>query len=144
MPALPAPSRQGGGFPCNKHKEGYIYCIASNPPDCPSEERAILGTEVTRLVIGMKRWVGKKTVPAVPSATFPAMGESRLLPVCICCRETPAGGIRDGLVLYGRFLCSACEQEIALLSIANPRYLFFRERIREFLHGYFLVTGPLP
>jgi hypothetical protein len=64
-----------------------------------------------------------------------------LVPVCVCCRRVPVGGFRDGLVLQGRFLCSACELEITFLAAADPRYSYFRERIREFLHGYLLSVG---
>jgi|GEM_PF-4902579 len=94
--------------------------------------------------MGVKRWVDKDTVPTVCPVDAPARGERRLLPICVCCRETPTGGIRDGLVLHGRFLCSGCEQEITALTTADPRYPYFRDRIREFLDGYFVESGPLP
>ncbi len=47
---------------------------------------------------------------------------SKLLPICIVCGETPTLGIMDGVVLRGKFLCSACEHNILSLEVASPDY----------------------
>ncbi|NLN06162.1 MAG: sigma factor G inhibitor Gin [Firmicutes bacterium] len=48
---------------------------------------------------------------------------------CFVCSRPATGGLR----IFTSFLCWSCEQELLLLSVDDPRYLFFVEKIRQAL-----------
>ena len=62
----------------------------------------------------------------------------KVLPVCFLCSNVPAGGIRNGFLLRGIFICRDCEQELInskpeekeeeyLLTIAKLRHILFKD-----------------
>ncbi len=57
--------------------------------------------------------------------------KGNLLPVCLVCHRTPDRGIRDGLVLGGKFICYACEQEIVSLRGDELTYGRVIDRLKE-------------
>lgn len=56
-----------------------------------------------------------------------------LLPVCLVCEETPIRGIRDGIILAGRFICEMCQQELARPGMPAPRYYSVVQKFKDFL-----------
>lgn len=61
-----------------------------------------------------------------------------VLPVCFLCAQVPAGGIRNGFLLRGIFICRECErglintkpedkEEEYLLTIAKLRHILFKD-----------------
>jgi hypothetical protein len=53
--------------------------------------------------------------------------QEKLMPLhCIICQEER----RDGLELFGKFICTMCEQEIVDTSVADPKYLYFLSRLK--------------
>lgn len=59
------------------------------------------------------------------------MENSKLLPVCIVCGETPPLGIIDGVVLRGKFLCTNCENRILAMDLSSLEYEAVVEKIKE-------------
>ena len=55
----------------------------------------------------------------------------KLLPICIICGETPPLGIADGVILRGRFLCTACEKEILTLDVDSSDYELVVEKLKS-------------
>jgi len=56
---------------------------------------------------------------------------SNLLPVCLVCGETPAGGIRGGIMILRKFLCHRCEDDITGLTLEHPRYEQVKEQLKK-------------
>lgn len=56
---------------------------------------------------------------------------SNLVPKCISCERTPEGGIREGVLIGKKFLCSKCEGKITRLSVDDENYAFFTERLKK-------------
>ncbi|MEW6663276.1 MAG: sigma factor G inhibitor Gin [Bacillota bacterium] len=56
-----------------------------------------------------------------------------LLPVCLVCEETPVKGIRDGIILAGRFICERCQQELTIPGMPERRYYSVVQKFRDFL-----------
>lgn len=55
----------------------------------------------------------------------------KLLPRCVLCEQVPRLGISDGFLLYGQFICSACETKILTLAYHDPNYQELVERLRR-------------
>lgn len=54
-----------------------------------------------------------------------------LLPICMICEETPPGGIAEGIVVSGYFLCMRCEKEIVRTRVGDSRYPDLKEKIKK-------------
>lgn len=62
----------------------------------------------------------------------------KVLPVCFLCSRVPEGGIRNGFLLRGIFICKDCERELInskpeekeeeyMLTIAKLRHILFKD-----------------
>ncbi len=60
---------------------------------------------------------------------------AKILPLCIICEQVPSGGIRDGIVVAGSFICSRCEQEIVKTEIGAASYSYFQEKLKKLWRG---------
>lgn len=63
------------------------------------------------------------------------MEEKKILPVCIICEQVPSGGIRDGIMISGGFICSKCEQEIVRIQAGEAGYDYFQQKLKRLWRG---------
>lgn len=47
---------------------------------------------------------------------------TKILPICLICKETPLNGMRDGIMIGGKFICSTCEEDIVNISYHDDSY----------------------
>ena len=50
-------------------------------------------------------------------------------------RKCRKGGIADGFVLIGQFICSGCEQKITNLNYDDPIYTMMVQTLKEIIYG---------
>ncbi|TCX49000.1 inhibitor of sigma-G Gin [Dehalobacter sp. 12DCB1] len=58
-----------------------------------------------------------------------------IYPRCSLCRNTPLNGLYDGFRLAGKFICSACEEQIMTADVRTPKYQENLLLIRKVLYG---------
>lgn len=46
---------------------------------------------------------------------------------CIVCREEN----KRGIMIFGKFLCMECEQDIVATDVSDPRYAYYIECMKE-------------
>ncbi|HHW39718.1 MAG TPA: hypothetical protein GXX19_00945 [Syntrophomonadaceae bacterium] len=54
-----------------------------------------------------------------------------VLPVCLICEQTPPDGIAGGILVSGRFLCAACEDEIVHTRVGDSRYSHLKDKVKR-------------
>lgn len=57
--------------------------------------------------------------------------KDNLLPKCIICEATPAGGIAEGVLIGKKFLCTSCEMAIVGLSWNDDDYEYYANRLKQ-------------
>lgn len=57
--------------------------------------------------------------------------EDNILPKCIICGETPAGGISQGILIGRKFLCTSCERAIVGLGWNDEDYEYYVNRLKQ-------------
>ncbi len=69
----------------------------------------------------------------VKERTVPCTTEKRgiVLPVCLICEQTPPDGIAGGILVSGRFLCAACEDEIVHIRVGDSRYSHLKDKVKR-------------
>jgi len=58
-------------------------------------------------------------------------GKDNIIPKCFICGEVPMGGIRDGLYIGRKFICSSCENKIVSTNTSDAEYSFFSDKLKE-------------
>lgn len=60
---------------------------------------------------------------------------NNIYPKCTICKETPLGGLYDGMRLAHRIICSSCERQIIEAKIGSVAYQRNIQNIRKILFG---------
>ena len=60
---------------------------------------------------------------------------AKILPVCVICEQVPFGGIRDGILIAGSFICWKCEQKIVKTEAGAASYSYFQEKLKKLWRG---------
>ncbi|HAA89737.1 MAG TPA: inhibitor of sigma-G Gin [Peptococcaceae bacterium] len=55
--------------------------------------------------------------------------------MCVICEQVPFGGIRDGILIAGSFICSKCEQKIVKTEAGAASYSYFQEKLKKLWRG---------
>ena len=55
----------------------------------------------------------------------------KLLPECFVCEQIPINGINQGIILFKKFLCEQCQNQILEINNEDSNYQHILGKIRE-------------